>query len=210
MDKQRFLAELRGALSGLPRVDVEERLAFYGEMIDARMEEGLSEAEAVARTGPVSRIVSQTVADIPLSTLVRDRFLPERERGEKRARSEGSESQGRRRSGATIALLALGFPLWLPLLVAAFSVLLSLYITVWAVIVSLWAAGVGLWAGGLGGLAGGAFFACMGHGWQGLVLCGAGLVCAGLAIFWHFGCAALTRGAAVGTKMLFVRRRRAK
>ena len=45
MRKQEFLAQLRKALSGLPQDEIEERLTFYGEMIDDRMEEGLSEEE---------------------------------------------------------------------------------------------------------------------------------------------------------------------
>ncbi len=43
MNKQAFLTQLRKGLSGLPQEDIEERLAFYSEMIDDRIEEGLSE-----------------------------------------------------------------------------------------------------------------------------------------------------------------------
>ena len=48
MNKQEFLSQLRKGLAGLPQNDIEERLAFYGEMIDDRIEEGLSEEEAVS------------------------------------------------------------------------------------------------------------------------------------------------------------------
>ncbi|MBR5538496.1 MAG: hypothetical protein IKU61_01205 [Clostridia bacterium] len=47
MNKQEFLEELRKGLSGLPKEDVRERLNFYGEIIDDRIEEGLTEEEAV-------------------------------------------------------------------------------------------------------------------------------------------------------------------
>lgn len=57
MNKQEFLAALAEGLTGLPQADVEERLAFYGEMIDDRMEEGLTEEEAVKEAGPVQDIV---------------------------------------------------------------------------------------------------------------------------------------------------------
>ena len=57
MNKQEFLAGLQKGLSGLPQEDVEERLTFYGEMLDDRMEEGLSEEEAVAAAGSVEEIV---------------------------------------------------------------------------------------------------------------------------------------------------------
>ena len=58
MSKQEFLALLREGLSGLPREDAEERLAFYGEMIDDLMEDGMTEEDAVARIGPVDSVVS--------------------------------------------------------------------------------------------------------------------------------------------------------
>ena len=43
MNKQDFLAQLRKELSGWPKEDAEERLTFYSEMLDDRIEEGLSE-----------------------------------------------------------------------------------------------------------------------------------------------------------------------
>ena len=48
MNKQEFLDALRRALSGVPLEEIEERVGFYGEMIDDRIEEGLSEVAAVA------------------------------------------------------------------------------------------------------------------------------------------------------------------
>ena len=38
MHKQEFLAQLRKGLSGMPQDDIEERLVFYSEMVDDRME----------------------------------------------------------------------------------------------------------------------------------------------------------------------------
>ena len=45
MTKKEFLSGLRKKLSGLPQEDSEERLNFYSEIIDDRVEEGLSEEE---------------------------------------------------------------------------------------------------------------------------------------------------------------------
>ena len=47
MNKQEFLAQLRKGLSGLPKEDIDERLTFYSEMIDDRMEDGIPEETAV-------------------------------------------------------------------------------------------------------------------------------------------------------------------
>ena len=66
MTKQEFLTALSDALRGLPQSDIDERVAFYAEMIDDRMEEGLSEQEAVAAVGSVPDIVLQVVDEYPL------------------------------------------------------------------------------------------------------------------------------------------------
>ena len=51
MRKQEFLVQLRKGLSGLPQDEIEERLTFYEEMLDDRIEEGLSEEQAVLAVG---------------------------------------------------------------------------------------------------------------------------------------------------------------
>ena len=95
MNKQEFLSELRSVLSGLPQDDIEERIAFYGEMIDDRMEEGLTEEEAVAEAGNINEIKTQIVADIPLQKLVKEKVKPKRAL-----------------RGWEIVLIVLGFPVW--------------------------------------------------------------------------------------------------
>ena len=130
MSKQEFLTRLRKGLSGLPQADIEERIAFYSEMIDDHMEEGLSEEEAVSAAGTVDEIVAQAVAETPLAKIAKERIRSKR-----------------RLSAGEIVLLALGSPIWLSLAIAAFAVILSLYISLWAVIVSLWAVFVSLAAG---------------------------------------------------------------
>ena len=57
MDKKAFLDELREKLSGLPEEDIEERVAFYREMIDDRIEDGVPEEEAVEGVGTVDSVV---------------------------------------------------------------------------------------------------------------------------------------------------------
>ena len=48
MTKQEFLDRLRRQLSHLPPEDIQKQLQFYSEMIDDRMEDGMTEEEAVA------------------------------------------------------------------------------------------------------------------------------------------------------------------
>jgi uncharacterized membrane protein len=183
MNKLQFLQALRKRLSALPKADLEERLRFYSEMIEDRMEEGLSEAEAVAAVGSADAIAAQILEDIPHSV-----YKPAKK-------------------GWEIALLILGFPLWFPLLVAAFAVALSLYVSLWAVIISLWAVFAALAVCGLALLIGGIVSAFGAMISLGIALVGGSLVCAGLSIFLFFGCKALTTGTCVLTKKLFRKRR---
>ena len=185
MTKQEFLSALRGALIGLPQSDVEERAAFYAEMIDDRMEEGLTEQEAVNAIGSVADVVEQIVGATPLTKIVKEKIKP------------------RRRLGAgEIVLLVLGSPVWLSVMIALLAVVLSLYVVLWAVIISFWSVFAALVGSAVGGLAGGVAHLCVGETPYGLVLLSAALVCAGLAIFAFFGCKAATKGAARFTKSI--------
>lgn len=177
MNKQEFLAALRRGLVGLPSQDAEERVTFYDEMINDRMEEGLSEEDAVAAIGSVDAVVAQIVADTPLVTLVRRRVIPQRRLGK-----------------GAVALIVAGSPVWGALLIAVVAVAFALYISLWAVIVSLWAVFGAIVGGGFGAIVAGAWFAMNGSVPQGVALIAAGFVCVGLAIFLFFGCRAATMG----------------
>lgn len=177
MDKQAFLTALRSGLSGLPQDDIEERLTFYGEMIDDRMEEGLSEEEAVAAIGEVSEIVRQAVADTPLAKIAKERIRPKR-----------------RLKTWEIVLLALGSPIWLSLAITAAAVMFAIIVSLWSVILSLWAVFASLAVSAVAAVPTGAFFAVGGRGAAGLAMLSAGLVCAGLTILLFFGCMGAMKG----------------
>ena len=78
MNKIQFLMVLQDRLCGLPQEDIEERLNFYGEMIDDRVEEGLSEEEAVADVGDVDQIVDQILQEVLLIKIVKEKITPKR------------------------------------------------------------------------------------------------------------------------------------
>lgn len=187
MSKQEFLKKLRKGLAGLPEADMEERLTFYSEMIDDRMEEGLSEAEAVSQVGSIEKIVAQILEDFP--------SMPK---------------EKRRMKTWELVLLILGSPIWLSLLLAAFAVLLSIYIVLWSVIISFWAIFVSFIGGAFGFIVAGVIFTCIGKIPVGIAIIGAGMVCAGLSIFIFYGCKALTKGLIILTKKCFVRKEAAK
>lgn len=176
MNKQEFLEELRKGLSGLPKEDVRERLNFYGEIIDDRIEEGLTEEEAVLAVGTVSEIVGQV---------------------------EKSKPKRRLKAGE-IVLLALGSPIWISLLIAAFAVIFSLYVSLWSVIASLWAVFGAFVGSSVGIFASGIIVVCGGNILSGVAMISAAMVLAGTSVFMFYGCNAATKGVLAITKKMAI------
>ena len=184
MTKIQFILALSEALSGMPKDEIEERLTFYSEMIDDRIEDGLSEAEAVAEIGSVEEIASQIVEEIPLTKMVKHKVKPKR-----------------KLRAWEIVLLALGSPIWLSLAVAALVVLLAFYAVLWSVaVVTLWSVFAALAAVGVAGVATGIGVAIGSSATTGLFLTSGGLICGGLAIFLFYGSLCSTLGTVWLTK----------
>lgn len=183
MNKQDFLAKLQKGLSHLTEEEREGRLSFYGEMIDDRVEEGLTEEEAVAEIGSIDSVIAQTYTE-----------------AEPAPEKTAEVSNKRRMKAWEIVLLILGSPVWVPLLIAAIAVMLSLYAVLWSLVISLWAVFASVAACVIGGLAGGTIIAISGNVTTGIALIGAGIACAGLSIFLFFGCLFATKGSVWLTK----------
>ena len=177
MTKNDFLKELEKGLSGLPKNDISERLDFYGEMIDDRMEEGFTESDAVAACGSVDEIVSQTLNDIPLKKIVKERL-----------------SKRKKIGGLALTLIIIGFPLWFPILVAAVAVAFSLYVTLWALVVTVFAVALSFALGGLGGFVMAIAVAVKGSIPTALLFSGSAAILIALSVFVYFGAVAATKG----------------
>jgi uncharacterized membrane protein len=202
MTKQEFLDKLQAGLSGLTESDAQERLNFYSEMIDDRMEEGFSEEQAVAQIGDVGEIVASILAEIPKKAP--EHVITSVEKPTHKTQ-KGKTEDKKRMETWQILLLILGFPLWLPLLAAAFSVVISLIAVLWSLVGTLWGALFGTLAGcGIGVTLLGLGCIIAGKWVMGIALFGAGLACIGLAVFAFYGCIYTTKGAAWLTKMTFV------
>jgi len=65
MTKREFLKALWSNLSQLPKEDVERTIDYYNEMIDERIENGMTEEEAVADVGPVEDAAKQIISELP-------------------------------------------------------------------------------------------------------------------------------------------------
>ena len=185
MTKTEFLSQLRTRLSSLPQGDLDRSLDFYSEMIDDHMEDGMSEREAVANMGDLSKIAEQILSQEATKE------------GPKPA-NDISDTSPRYvlRNPWVVGFLS---PLLLILWAVAFSIIISL----WAVVVSLYAINVVLGVtGGALHVAGTALFFAEGFG-SGLLVFGSGVVLIGLTILWGVGCKYAAIGMSKLTKLIF-------
>ena len=104
-EKQIFIHQLKKKLANLPEKERKKSLAFYSEMIDDAMEDGMSEAEAVKSLGDVNDIARDILSEAPFSSIVK---------GETQKLKNKCKN-----SPAFTVLLIVGSPVWLPLLLAA-------------------------------------------------------------------------------------------
>ena len=163
MDKFDFITALRAKLWSIPEEDRQRSVDYYSEMIDDRIEDGLSEEAAVAAIGDLDEIVKNILAETPVAEPAKQ-----------------AVKQKRKLSWWEIVLLVLGFPVWGSLLIAAAAVVFSVWIGLWSVVISLYATAVALGASAIGCILGSFFM--IGSMGEAMVAWGAALLCAGLAI----------------------------
>ena len=165
MKKREFLDRLKASLWAMPEADKERSADYYAEMIDDRMEDGLSEEEAVAAIGDLDEIVKQILNETPRP--------PATVKKEQKQQKQGLETW-------MIVLLVLGSPVWIPLVASAAGTVISVYVSLWTVVISLYAVFIALAIASVGCVV--SSFFMIGRFAEVLVAWGAALLCAGLAI----------------------------
>lgn len=194
MNKEVFLNALRERLSGFPQDDIGERISFYEEMIDDRIEEGMTEEEAVAAVGSIEDIAAQVMSEIPLSKIVMEKVKP-----------------SRKIKAWEIVLLVLGFPVWMPLLISAFAIVLWVYVTIWSIVIAVFAVDLSFGVCALASIPAAIIYLTRGNVLSALFMIGAGALLAGLAILLFFAgiwlsktILILTKKMLLGIKSLFI------
>lgn len=174
MNKQEYLAQLRAALACLPEGEIEESVAFYTEMIDDRVADGLTEGEATAQLDDPKAAARAIIADLPVvpRTVVRTK---------------------QRNRALYWTLVILGSPLWLTLLLAAGMLVLAGLLTIWCLILGLWLLAAGLLAGGPLGIGVCLWALAVGQPAYGVFELGSGLLCFGLGLFCLHGAVAASK-----------------
>lgn len=176
MRKQDFIKELRLNLSFLPKEEIDDRISFYSELIDDKIEEGVKEEDAIKSIGSIDEIINQIIDEMSLSKIAKDKI-----------------KQKRKLSGLEIALIIVGSPIWLSLLLSLIAVLFSLYIIGWSIVISIWAILISLIAVLVAGIVLTIISLFSNIYIVALSYLGATLVILGLTILMHYVCKIITR-----------------
>ena len=176
MRKQDFIKELRLNLSFLPKEEIEDRISFYSELIDDKIEEGVKEEDAIKSIGSIDEIINQIIDEMPLSKIAKDKIKPKR-----------------KLSGLEIVLIIVGSPIWLSLLLSLIAVLFSLYIIGWSIVISIWAILISLIAVLVAGIVLTIISLFSNIYIVALSYLGATLVILGLTILMHYVCKIITK-----------------
>ncbi|MCR5350232.1 MAG: DUF1700 domain-containing protein [Acholeplasmatales bacterium] len=118
MEKEEFIKELRIRLKGLPKDDLEERVSFYSEIIDDKVEEGKTEDEAIKELGGIDGVVRQIASETNLVSIVKTKMKPKRSL-----------------TALEIVLLILAFPIWFPIVIVVMVLLLVCIILLWVLVI---------------------------------------------------------------------------
>ncbi len=169
MNKQEFLDRLAGQLTSLPENEIVKSMAYYNEMLDDRIEDGMTEEEAVSALGDARIIAESIMYDQSIPALVKAKVTESKDKAASK--------------GLWLILAVAGFPLWFPLLAALAAVVVALYVTVWSVIISFYAVVISLGVACFAGLAGGLMRGVIVSMPVGLCIIGIALVCGALCLF---------------------------
>lgn len=175
MSRNEFLQQLAANLVGLPPEDVEHWLEYYTEMLDDRMEDGMSEQKAVASLGDPAGIVREILSQTPFAKLIKNKIRPKR-----------------KLQVWEIILICLGSPIWLSLAVSAVAIFFSVFVSLWAGIVSLWAVELSLAVSGVGCFLLFGLQIWIGYPVRSLMFLGTCFIALGLSYFGWYLCKYLT------------------
>ena len=135
MNRHEYIDSIKEKLKGLSEDDIKKAVEYYEEAIDDRLEDGLTEEQAINSIGTPDEIAEKILMECPITKLVAAKTKPNRSL-----------------KAWEIVLLIVGAPLWITvaaLLFVAIILVVILFFTAIVVLVVCIIAGL---LGGLGGV----------------------------------------------------------
>ena len=128
MTKQEFLQGLETRLRQENIANVDSVLDFYDEMISDRMEEGMSEEDAVAKNEDIESIVNSMNLEKSMPNLIKDTIAKKHDNAKKN-----------NKSASWTVLLVIGAPIWIPLALAYMAVVFSFIVCIFSLLLAYFA-----------------------------------------------------------------------
>lgn len=166
MLREEFIIKLKNKLSGIPNDDLEKTIEYYNEIINDKIEEGVSEEVAVNSLGMLDDIVNNILKEIPIKKIVIEKLQPKR-----------------KLKTWEIVLLSVTGIIWIPMLIIFFALILTLYISLWSGVITSGALTISTGLTSLTTIFG-VIDIFAGNISSGLVLIGIGLFSLGIAILF--------------------------
>ncbi len=187
MNKERFADILRSGLTGLPQSEIDRYVEYYLEMINDRIDEGMTEEEAVQAVGNPEDIAAQIRKERGVGATVTgevQRFA------DKLKNAVGYKGKLEPWHILVIILIIVFIvPVGVPVIGVGFagiSVIFAVAAAVFGVLIAIFAALLGIMAAGVGLCVTSIFLMADGLVFKGLFMLGAGLFMTGIAsLLWR-------------------------
>lgn len=164
MTKNEFTRELKSRINHLPKAERRKILQYYYEMISERMEDGMTEAQAIDALGDLDELLSE--------------YSP----------APRQPKRGVRLRAWHIIMLIIGAPLWISLVAVMLCLVLVFYIVIWVLVIAFYAIFMALAACGFALIMASFFALFTGGAPYFFLLFGAGAFVSGIAIMWLLVC----------------------
>ena len=77
MNKKEYLDSIRSKLTGLPEKDIDSAIEYYEEAIEDRIEDGLTEEQAINAVGTPEEIAEKILMDSSIPKLITAKAKPQ-------------------------------------------------------------------------------------------------------------------------------------
>lgn len=168
MNKLEFVQELSRRLAALPKIEAQKQIAYYAEMINDRIDDGMTEQEAVAALGNLDELVRQAYLDQSMGSLVKEKMS-----------TAGRDSQNK---WLWLTIIVLSSPVWFPLLMAAGGVVFGFYVAMWSIMFALVVTVAALMISGVVAFVGGLIMLFVQGPATGMFIMGGGLMLIGISL----------------------------
>lgn len=120
MNKIEFIDILSKRLSGIPEKERKQTIDYYYEIISDKMDDGMSEEDAINSLGTIDEIVNLTLSEIPFPKLIKEKL-------------------NLNRKLKNWEIIALGFTsiVWIPLLIVIMAAVIVAYVCLWSGVIAL-------------------------------------------------------------------------